>query len=366
MKEAVDLCQQKRRLVATLATSLALLSCATSVVERPAQAGNQAPSQFYRPPNPFVVTNRKPVKPPVPSATTRTKDETLILQSSKPIVSSAASWQKWDDYINMKSDQEHIPLTLTFENGGGGSFRFDDVRIRLAGRPLASIKDFKGASTLNLNLTDAIGVGDSLLTIQGYGQPGARLSWKLTTPKPVATAVNPNTFGLADKVTVQGKNFAERAAVDKVTIGGKPVTVVTAKKDQLVLKLGTDVPGGKQDLVVMVGSYRCPAIKVTVKAQPEVTSVNFVSTAPGEPIVVYGHGFSTTASDNEVLIGGVSATITSVSSDSISCNVPQSFDAQCPQWYVPIVVKTNGIESKGTVTINLSQRVIPNEGIPEQ
>jgi len=365
MNQAVDLCQRKRRFVAVLALSVALLSSTISTSERPAQAANPTPSPFYRPPTPVVVTSKKGAKPPG-QTTARAKDENLILQSSKPIVSTAQQWQKWDDYINMKSEQEHIPLTLTFENGGGGAMRFDDLRIRLAGRPLASIRDFKGSSLLNLNLTEAIGVGDSLLTVQGYGQPGSRLAWKLTTPKPVATGVNPNTFGLADKVTVQGKNFAERAAADKVTIGGKPVTVVSAKKDQLILKLGTDVPGGKQDLIVMVGNYRCPAIKVTVKAQPEVSSVNFLNTAPGQPIVVYGHGFSTTASDNEVLIGGVSAQITSVTSDSISCNVPDSFDAQCPQWYVPIVVKTNGVESKGTVTLNISQRVIPNEGIPEQ
>jgi hypothetical protein len=366
MNQAVDLCQRKRRIVAGLALSVALLSSTIATIGRPAQAANPNPYTFYRPPTPVVVTSKKAAKTATSAATAKTKDETIVVQSSKPIVAAAAQWQKWDDYINLKADQEHIPLTLTFENGGGGVMRFEDLRIRLAGRPLASIKDFKGSSVMNLNLTEAIGVGDSLLTIQGYGQPGSRLSWKLTTPKPVATAANPTTFGLADKVTVQGKNFAERVAANKVTIGNKAVTVVSAKKDQLVLKLGSDVPGGKQDLVVMVGGYRCAPIKVTVKAQPEVSSVNFLNTAPGQPIVVYGHGFSTTASDNEVLIGGVSAPITSVTADSISCTVPESFDAQAPQWYVPIVVKTNGVESKGTVTINLSQRVIPNDGIPEQ
>jgi len=179
----------------------------------------------------------------------------------------------------------------------------------------------------------------------------------------VQTCALPICFGLNEKVVVKGKNFSERASTNHVTIGNKPVTVSYAKKDQLELKLSSNVPGGKQDLVVTVGTIKCNPIKVTVKAAPELTSVNFVSTCPGQPIVVYGKGFSTNSSDNEVFIGGVSAPITSVSADSISCVVP---DLPFPQWYVPITVKTNGMESKGTVTINLQQRVIENQGQPEQ
>jgi len=333
----------------------------TMTLVQPAYATYPGARGMYPPPAAVPVSSKKVVKTPAAA----TKEEPIVLQSSKPIISNAAQWQKWDDYINIKPGQEHIPLTLTFDNSGG-FLRFQDLRMRLAGRPLASMKDFKGASTLSLNLTEAIGVGDSLLTIQGYGPAGARLSWKLTTPKPSVTAVKPDPLSISEKVIVQGKNFSDRVAADRVTIGGKSVTVTSAKKDQLELKLGSDVPGGKQDLVVWVGNYRCNPIKVTVKSAPEVSSVNFVSTAPGQPITVYGKGFSTTASENEVLIGGLSAPITSVSGDSISCTVPMGLDQQTPMWYVPIVVKTNGVESKGTVTINLDQRVIPNDGIPQQ
>src|SRR5262249_15989896 len=161
--------------------------------------------------------------------------------------------------------------------------------------------------------------------------------------------VNPNAFSLTDKVIVQGKNFAERANGNLVTIGGKPVSVASAKRDSLELKLSKDIPGGKQDLIVTVGTVKSPPFKVTVKGVPEVSSVNFVSTASGQPVVVYGKGFSTNAADNQIFFGGVQAQITSVSSDSISCVVPEM---DMPQWYVPITVKTNGVDSTGTVTIN--------------
>jgi hypothetical protein len=36
-----------------------------------------------------------------------------------------------------------------------------------------------------------------------------------------------------------------------------------------------------------------------------------------------------------------------------------------PRWHVPIVVTTNGMPSKERLTINVDQRVIPNEGLPQ-
>jgi hypothetical protein len=369
MSQRVDFYPCARQLLAALAFSIGLLTEVMISSQLPTCAANSAggpgATTLNRPPAPVTVSDNrsaKPLAPAAPSAKTR-EDEIVVLQSSKALTAAAPQWQKWDDYITIKPGQEHMPLTLTFENGSGGSTPFEDLRIRLAGKPLASIRDFKGLPTLNLNLTDAIGVGDSLITIQGYGKPGARLAWKLTTPKVYVTGVKPDSFGLTDKVVVQGRNFVERPSVDRVTIGNKPVTVVSAKKTELTLKLPSDLPGGKQDLIVTVGTIRSNPFKVTVKSPPEVTAVNFISTCPGQPIVVYGKGFSTTASENEVMIGGVQAPISSASATSISCTVP---DLPFPQWYVPITVKTNGMDSKGTVTINLQQRVIENDGVPEQ
>ena len=318
------------------------------------------------PPPPNVTVTMGQAARPIAGASAKApkaKEEIVVLQSSKPIVVSTTQWQKWDDYLAIKPASAHVPLTLTFENGPGGTPRFVDLKIWLARRLLATMRNFNGLPTLNLNLTNAIGAGDTLLSIQGYGVDSAQLRWKLTTPKAVVTSVNPSTFGLADKVHVLGKNFVERAGVNQVTIGNKAVTVINAKKDQLDLKLPADLPGGKQDLVVTVGTIRCAPLKVTVKVAPEVTSINYVSTAPGQEVVVFGKGFSTTASENQISFGGVPASIVSVTADSITCIVP---DMPFPQWGVPITVKTNSVESKGDVTVNLQLRVIPNEGIPEQ
>jgi len=301
---------------------------------------------------------------PAPAAQPAAKaNDEQVLQKSKDIVSANTQWQTFSDYISIKPGQDQIPLQLTFINGVNTPARFQDLRIRLAGRPLATIKDFKGQPSLSLNLTGAVGVGDSLMNIQAFGPVGARLSWKLTTFKIVVTNVTPAAFALTDKVTVQGRNFSERPNVTQVFIGQKSIPIVSVKSDQIQLKPPNDLLGGKADLVVTVGSLRSNPFKVTVKAPPTVESVDFVSTAPSQPITISGKGFSPNASENQVFIGGVPATITSATATSISCAVPENID--CPAWYVPITVKTNGLDSKGEVTINIQQRVIPNEGTPE-
>jgi hypothetical protein len=292
-------------------------------------------------------------------------DETIVLQSSKPMsITTASKWQQWNDFLTIAAGQEHIPLTLTFENGSSGGYSFEDIRVRLASRPIVNgLTDFRGGSKLNLNLTDKIGTGSSVMIIQGIGPVGAHLSWKLTTLRPSATSVNPTTFSLSDKVVVQGRNFIERTDANKVTIGGKAVTITSASKSQLDLELSSSVPGGKQNLVVTVGTISCSPIQVTVKAVPEVTGVDYVSTAPEQPVVVSGKGFSPNMSENQVFFGEIPATITAGTAESINCIVPEM---TFPQWGVPITVKTNGIESTGTVTINIQQRVIENQGVPER
>src|SRR6516162_2588694 len=54
---------------------------------------------------------------PAPAPTKPKEDETVVLQSSKPMTATTGQWQKWDDYISIKQGQEHAPLNLVFENG---------------------------------------------------------------------------------------------------------------------------------------------------------------------------------------------------------------------------------------------------------
>jgi IPT/TIG domain len=323
----------------------------------------------------------KPAKP-----TTKAADEIVELQHSNPMIGQAGSWQSWSNVIYIAPGLEKMPLFFNLENGADGTPKFQDLKVLLNRKPFLTIKDFNGSTTCSRNLMGTLGPGNAELIVQGIGPTGAKMIWRLSTNKLVISGVKPNAFSLTDKVTIEGTNLPTNAAYIKVFIANKPVPVVSVQapvangqppaangrppvakaqpKTELQLKLPDDLPGGKQDLIAVVGPLKSNVIQVTVKAAPHVYSVNFVSTAPGQPVVISGKGFSTTASENTVTIGGAGATVTSATATSLTCTV--SVDLPAPQWYAPIIVTTNGQPSTEKVTINLGQRVIPNDGSPEQ
>jgi hypothetical protein len=295
----------------------------------------------------------------------KTDDSFIFAANGTPNVAAAKGWSKFYNYISLTSGQEQMPFMLTFTNGGPGHTAFESIKIFLSGQPLATDKDFKG-SQLQLKMDGTLNVGNNQIIIQGYSPAaGASLTWKLTTNKPVITAVKPLNVAQGETLTITGRNFSTVPAIVQVSIGGKGATVVSAAGKTLTVT----VPSGLQPLdnavIVSVGGIQSKPFKsVTSAAAPEVSACDFLSTAPGQPITISGKGFSTKSSDNEVTIGGVSATVTAVSATSISVTVPEGITY--PSWNNAIVVKTNGVESKGSVNLNIQQRVIPNDGTPEQ
>ncbi len=236
------------------------------------------------------------------------------------------------------------------------------ANILLARKPFATLNDFNGTDTLTRDLSGVLERGNTLLTVQVYGPSGSRIAWKLLTEKVSVFSVNPNPFGLSDRLIVQGRNFSDHPNNVKVLIAGKSATVVSAKGTQLELKLPHGVPSGQQNLVVIADSVESEPFKVLVKGAPQITWVDFVATATGQPVTLSGHGFSNIASENVVTFGGIRARVISATESSINCVVP---DMHMPTWHVPIKVTTNGMTSKSRITINVDMRVIPNEGFPQ-
>jgi hypothetical protein len=323
------------------------------------------PPGLRHPPTPTQPGTKPAGKATTPAAAKST-DANVELQKSRPLVAISGAWQTWTDVISIDPALDKFPLTFSMENGANSTPKYKDLRVLINQKPFLTMKDFSGSATLSRSLTGVVGVGNSVISVQGYGPTGATLIWQVKTKKLAITAVTPNSFGLTDKVTIEGENLPSSATNIKVYIAKKFVQVVNGPKNQLQLKLPADLPGGKQDLIAVVGPLQSEPFKVTIKAAPHVYSVNFVSTAPGQPVTISGKGFSTTASENTVTFGGANATVSSATDTSITCTVPLSLDAANPQWYVPIIVTTNGMPSTEKVTINLSQRVIPNDGAPEQ
>jgi hypothetical protein len=288
-------------------------------------------------------------------------DDMAVLQESKPLVTRAGAWQSWGDHIHLRSGQEKLPLVLSIVNGSEGRPKFTGLQVLLARKPFATLDDFGGKEAMSFDLTGRLGLGNTPITVQGYGPSGARLAWKVFIQRPTITSVTPNPIRKANQVMVQGRNFSEHAHDMKVLIGHLPAKIVSAKANEIQLRIPSDLSGGTYDLTVDVHSVKSNSIKVSIKIHPQVTFIDFVSTAPGQPLVISGQGFSSNPSENLVLFGSHKADIIDASDSRITCVVP---DMHFPQWHVPIYVITNGMRAMEHVTINIDQRVIPNEWIP--
>jgi hypothetical protein len=293
----------------------------------------------------------------------KTKDEAVIIAESgdkKYICTKPKTWQTFDGYVSLKAGQEALPLTMTVTNSN-----YTGITIFLNGQKLATDKDFK-SNILRMQMTGALAGGDNKFTVQGFGPAGANLTWKLSTLKPVITALKPTPAGLDDEITLTGRNFSKVASANQVLVGTKqgvikPGTSTSGK--EITFTLPKESLSGKINVTVSVCGIVSKAIELQIKAAPEVTGVDLLSGPPGQAMTISGKGFSATQSENVVTIGGVPATITSSSAKSITVTIPEMF---YPQWHLPVIVKTGGVESKPGVEVNVQSRVIPNDGVPEQ
>ncbi len=295
------------------------------------------------------------------SATASKSDDTVTVTSSTPRVASGQgnkpSWQKFYDYVKLKSGQDGLPLTLTVNNGNPSHPAFEAVRLFLNGQQLATDKDFK-AGVLQLKMDGTLAANsDNQLIIQAYGVPSAAISWKLTTQRAVLTAVTPDTAGPGDSIKITGRNFSNKTGVSQVWVGDKICTVTSGNAKTLIATVPQNALPGENKLNVAVAGIAAKPLKITIKGNaPELTGTDIYGAPPGYPITVSGKGFAPNAADNVVTVGGMTAPITSCSTTSITFNMPDLANVWAP---VPLVVKTKGIASKNTLQVQPSNRLLP-------
>ena len=99
------------------------------------------------------------------------------------------------------------------------------------------------------------------------------------------------------------------------------------------------------------------AQQLPAEPAPIVNHIDMISAPPGTSITIEGSGFSNNPHENEVTFGGVPAPVSSATSNSITCVVPEMY---YPQWNVPVVVKTRGVSSNDSVKIRIQSKLIPN------
>jgi hypothetical protein len=300
------------------------------------------------------------------TSTSKAVEEAPIVQQSKKIVSTNPKvWQVFRENFTLQPGQNTMPLTLRVTNGEGGKSEFQAIQVAINNAKFAEQKEFKGPN-LAKGLT-GLTPGLNQVLFQAYGPVGAKLTWKIVTSKFSVDSVDPTDMGPSDVVSVKGKGFTPSSTI---TIGGKSVRLTSTSPSLIKFSVNDDLPVGKQDLLVTAGGVTSKAFKVNVKIAPEVTGVDQVATATGQPLTVYGKHFSPNASENQITFTTTqgqtyTASASSATETQVVVTVPEI--EPNPTWNVMVKCKTNGVESKtGNVSFNIGLRVIPNDGVPQQ
>ncbi|MBN8662615.1 MAG: IPT/TIG domain-containing protein [Candidatus Obscuribacter phosphatis] len=288
-------------------------------------------------------------------------EELFLLQDSKPMVTRAGAWHTWNHHLNLKPGQEKAKLLLRLTNGAEGRPKASDIKVSLAGKPYAGLKDFDSNGIWESNLTGKVAAGNTLITVQAFGPSGAWVNMKVHIERPVIAAVQPQPLGVGEDITIAGNSFGEAKEAVRVNLGGKQFKPLNVSSKQIQFKLPGKIAAGSQSLTVSVNAVASAPFNVQVRATPKITNIDMLSSPPQHPVILSGSGFSANAAENEVKFGDYKAQIVSASPSSITCLVP---DMPFPKWHVPLKVSTHGLTSAEKIFFNVDMRIIPNEGIP--
>lgn len=287
----------------------------------------------------------------------------VALQGPVQIVHNGTGWKSNPVYVTLKKGQEVLPLTMTFTNGVNGGAKLTGMRVTLNGRKLADESYFRGSDHFSLNMSDLLTAGDTQMVVQTFGPAGATASWVLTTNKIKVSEIKPDTGAAGDKIVITGKNLPKQMSAYQIFVGKQAATIKSVSATQIEFIVPNGLDGNKQTVTLYIAGVKCDPLYLKMKAAPEITGVNMIETTPASSITVYGKGFSTKASDNQVFVGGTALQVTSATATQIEAFIPDSIT--CPQRDIPVTVKTNGVDAKGTVTMCVTMRTIrQGESLP--
>ncbi len=290
------------------------------------------------------------------AASTTSSSDLVALQGPTQLVHNGAGWKENPSYINIKQGQEVLPLTLTVSNGVNGATKVTGLRITLNGRKLANETYFRGSDKFSIDMSGLLSTGDTQMVIQTFGPSGAAISWVLTTGKIKVSDIKPEAGGAGDKMTITGKNLPKQVSAYKLFVGSQPATIKSVTDKQIEFIVPSGLTGEKQTVTLYIAGVKCDPLYFKTKSAPVITGVDMLEAPPSSPITVSGKGFSVKASENTVQVGGATCQITSCSATQITAIIPESI--QCPQRDIPVTVKTNGVDAKGTVTMSVTMRTI--------
>jgi hypothetical protein len=288
----------------------------------------------------------------------------VALQGPILITQKGSGWKTASTFIELKEGQQALPLTFTVTNGANNQAKMQGIRMKLNGHEILTEKTFNGKDSLALNLSDKLTSGQTQLIVETYGAPGATVSWVLTTFKIKVSDIKPVNCKIGETVKISGKNFPLETTAFKLTVEQIPAKITKVTATGLDFTVPDGLAGGKRTVTLYIAGVKCDPLYIKVAAAPEVSGADLLGAAPGGTIKIEGKGFSTTASENQVLLkspeGQIVATVTPTAASETELTITLPMDYPCPA-EILCSVKTNGQESSKGVTFSVGLRVIDKE-----
>lgn len=181
------------------------------------------------------------------------------------------------------------------------------------GANLPGAADFAAALSL---VNQALSANKDPVANMGLSLPN---TWVMLNQQFGVTGCSPASGSIGSTVTITGSGFDTTPANNLVKFNGTPAVVSAAT----VGSLTTTVPSGATSgqLAVQVGSL--VALGPNFSVAVGITGFTPSSGSAGTSVVLSGAGFDTSVlSNNAVSFGGVSATVTAVSTSSLTATVP--------------------------------------------
>lgn len=143
------------------------------------------------------------------------------------------------------------------------------------------------------------------------------------TPDATITAIDPATGPVGTQVEITGSNFGTTLDDHVVAFNGTQATVSSVSNDRIIAIVPEGATTGLVSLTTKGTTVSGPQFIVT-EEEPEttVTSIDPTEGPAGTEVTIVGTGFGDELSNQEVHFGGVSAEITTLSSDTITALVP--------------------------------------------
>ena len=235
---------------------------------------------------------------------------------------------------------------------------FDAAHTQLSGKAVSYGSSDQSVATVNsVGTVTGVAEGSAIITVTVENAQGSITVH--VVPVPVASiAITP-----AGPAVRQGETTALTAQPEDNVgrpLSGRPVTWSSAIPATATINATTGVVTGVVPGYVYIRAESegvRDSVRLRVKSlnSPSITGSGPALITPGGAGTVTGVNFGATPNENEILVNGVSATITAASATSVSFTVPAAITLPCtPTGPVPVSVIANADTSTTSMTLQMA------------